>query len=93
MLTLSREAAEIIRRQGKSVFLDMPKAITGCCFDLQECPTVRFGTPRDPEAYLSLDIDGIPVFVPRVIADINLSIEVASFLGCKRLIVEGWRYC
>jgi hypothetical protein len=93
MLTISPEAAEIIRQQGKTVFLDLPRAITSCCFDFRECPTVRLGNPHNPDAYSVLDIDGVTVFVPHVIIDIDLSIEVASFLGFKRLIIEGWRYC
>jgi hypothetical protein len=93
MVNISPEAVEIIRKQGNTVFLDLPKAITSCCFDLQECPTVRLGAPPNPDAYSITDTDGITVFLPRIIAGIELSIEVSSFLGFKRLIVEGWRYC
>ena len=93
MISVSPEAAEIIRKQGNTVFLDLPKAIATCCFDFQESPTVRIGAPHDKDAYIFADIEGITVYLPRVIAGIELSIEVASFLGFKRLIVEGWRYC
>ena len=93
MISVSPEAAEIIRKQGNTVFLDLPKAIATCCFDFQESPTVRIGHPPNPDAYIAADMDGIIVYLPRVIAGIELSIEVSSFLGFKRLIVEGWRYC
>lgn len=94
MLSITAEAAEIIRQQGKTVFLDLPKSIRSCCgVMLQECPTVRLGTPPNPDAYKMTDTDGITVFVPRVIVGDELTIDVASFLGVKWLLVEGWRYC
>lgn len=93
MVSICEDALEIIRSQDKPIFLDLPKTITTCCFDMQECPTVRFGVPARPNEYRENIISGITVFVPRVISDLELTIEVASFLGIKRLIVEGWRYC
>jgi hypothetical protein len=93
MLAISPEAAEIIRKQGGAVFLDLPRPIASCCFDFRECPTVRFGRPDNTESYGKVKVGDITVFVPAIIIDIDLSIEVAAFLGFKRLIIEGWRYC
>jgi hypothetical protein len=94
MLTITSAAAAIISRQGKIVYLDLPKSVRSCCgMMLQECPTVRAGTPPNPEAYKMTDIGGITVFVPRIIVGDALTIDVATFLGFKRLLVEGWRYC
>jgi hypothetical protein len=93
MLKISEEALTIIRGQDKPLFLDLPKTITGCCFDLQECPTVRYGLPPVAAEYIEVFVSGITVFVPKVIVGMELTIEVSSFLGFKRLIVEGWRYC
>jgi hypothetical protein len=92
MLTITPEAKEIIESRDKTVFLDMPVAIRGCCFDLQERPVVRFGAPFKKEYFVQKLIDGITVFVPDVITELELTITVSSFFGRKKLVIEGWRY-
>jgi hypothetical protein len=92
MLTISPEAKELIESREKTVFLDMPVAIRGCCFDLQERPVVRFGTPCKKGDFVQKVIDGITVFVPDCITEVELTITVSSFFGRKKLFVEGWRY-
>jgi hypothetical protein len=93
MLEISENALAIIKGREEPLFLDLPKTITNCCFDLQECPDVRFGMPPRPAEYRESIIKGITVFVPRIIADLELTIEVTSFFGIKKLTVKGWRYC
>jgi hypothetical protein len=92
MLTISPEAKELIEGREKTVFLDMPVAIKGCCFELQERPVVRFGAPAKKEDFVQKLIDGITVFVPDCITEVELTITVSSFFGRKKLFVEGWRY-
>jgi hypothetical protein len=91
MLTISAEALEIIHRHKKPIYLNMPKLITSCCFDLQECPTVHFGKPHDPSQFQERIIQDVMVLVPhRLPHTIPLTITVSSFLGFKRLVLEGW---
>lgn len=92
MLTISSEAYAKIQAEKKPVYLDMPPHIkSGCCVNLQECPTVRFGTPHDPENYVEKDIQGIIILLPRRFPmDKDLTISVSSFLGMKRVVLEGW---
>jgi hypothetical protein len=90
MLTITPEALAIIRKQKQPVFLDMPKLITNCCFNLQECPSVRFGEPRKLSDYEQRTIQDVTVFAPHSLPDIPLTITVGSFLGIKRLVLEGW---
>jgi len=91
MLTITPEALAIIHKHKKSIYLNMPKLITSCCFDLQECPTVHFGTPHDMSKYNERTIQEITVLVPhRLPNTIPLTITVSRFLGFKRLVLEGW---
>ena len=94
MLTLSAEALAFLRGRGEPIFLELPPVVRGCCFDFQECPSVRLGAPRDPHRYEARQIDDVVVLVPRPFPDeLALEIRFTSFLGFKRLVVEGWRYC
>jgi hypothetical protein len=91
MLTISPAALKMIQERNKPVFLDMPKLISGCCFDVQECPTVRFGVPRNPAEYVEKVINDVTVFVPRRLPNtFPMTITVSSFLSFKRLVLEGW---
>jgi hypothetical protein len=92
MLTITPEALDMIRKESRQVYLDMPPHIKGgCCVNLQECPTVRFGVPHDRGNYVEAEIQGIPVLLPRRFPmDRELSITVSSFLGMKRVVLEGW---
>jgi hypothetical protein len=89
MLTFTAEAAAFIRARNQSVFLDIPPLID-CCVHLKESPAVRFGEPHDPQNYRRETIAGVVVFVPRDLPDIPLTVTLTSFLGYKRLVVEGW---
>lgn len=94
MLSITDEALEYIRKEENSVFLEMPKLIQNCCFDLQECPTVRFGVPRDPQNYVKQQLRDATVFVPtRLPGEVPLTITVSKFFGFRRLVLEGWNYC
>ncbi len=91
MLTISKEAQDMISAKGDSIFLDMPKTITSCCFDYQECPTVRFGKPHTPNHYDLQNINGITVYVPHRLPNEPLEIGISNFLGIKRLVLRGWK--
>jgi hypothetical protein len=92
MLTISPEARAILLQKNRPVYLDMPPHIKGgCCINLQECPTVRFGTPHDPENYVTVEVQGIPLLLPRRFPmDKELTITVSTFLGLRRVVLEGW---
>lgn len=91
MITITQEALAIIRKHKKPVFLEMPKLITNCCVDLQECPSVRLGTPHDSAKYQEKTIEDITLLVPHGLPEgMPLTITVSKFLGFKRLVLEGW---
>ena len=90
MLTLTPDAVALIQSKGKPIFLELPKTITNCCFDFQECPVVHFGAPRNVRDYEKKIIHDVTIFVPSRLRGIPLTITVSSFLGLKRLVVDGW---
>jgi hypothetical protein len=95
-LSISPEAVDLIRERKQPVYLDMPRFIRGgCCApNLQECPTVRFGAPpeRERESYVEQSLGGVTVFVPRRMEQKrgDFTITVSSFLGMRRVVLEGW---
>jgi hypothetical protein len=92
MLTITQGALEIIREHKEPVFLEVPKAVSACCFSIRECPMVRFGVPHDDSKYEERTLQDVVVRVPRGFSDDTaLTIAVSSFLGFKRLVIEGWR--
>jgi hypothetical protein len=92
VLTLTPDAVALIRNKDKPIFLELPKPITNCCFHLQECPVVRFGEPRIARDYEKKIIRDVTVFIPNRLPEIPLTIAVNSFLGIKRLVVDGWSF-
>ncbi len=89
MLTITPEAISYIQSKAKPIFLDIPPLI-GCCVHLKESPSVRFGEPHDPNNYDLTTIQGVSVFVPHELPDQPLTVTLTSFLGMKKLAVEGW---
>lgn len=91
MITINDEAAALILDKNDTIYLDMPKTITSCCFDFQDCPTVRLGTPADPLLYDRWVVRNINVFVPHRMPDMPIEIAVRSFLGIRSLVIKGWK--
>lgn len=92
MISISPDAAEMIRMKGGTVHLDLPPVVRGgCCVAIQECPEVRYGPPRDPGNYRPQSLQGISVFVPRRMApERDYTIVASSLLGFRWLALEGW---
>jgi hypothetical protein len=90
MITITEKAIHFIGEKNNApIFLDVPPLIGGC-IHLKECPSVQFGEPREIEKFDRQTIQGIILFVPHEISDIDLTINLSSFLGFKKLVVEGW---
>jgi len=92
VLTLTPEAVALIENEDKPIFLELPKTITNCCFNFQECPVVRFGKPRNSQDYEKKIFQDVTVFIPSRLPNIPLTIAVSSFFGIKRLVVDGWSF-
>jgi hypothetical protein len=93
LVSISNEAQDFIRQKEKPVYLEMHKEILNCCMQFQECPVVRWGIPRDLQNYEKMDIGDSSVFIPhRLPEDMPFTIILSSFLGFKRLVLDGWNY-
>ncbi|EAX47846.1 conserved hypothetical protein [Thermosinus carboxydivorans Nor1] len=90
MLTISPQALEYIKTRNQAIYLELPPLID-CCIHLREAPIIRFGAPPNLAAYKTKNIDGITVYIPDDLPDIPLTIDLSSFFGYKRLVIEGWR--
>lgn len=95
-VSISSDALELIRARGRTAHLELPHVVvTACCAQsFQDRPTVRFGPPPDGKrgVFVVQSHDDVTVFVPEEVRAQRrpLRIVVASFLGLKRLFVEGW---
>lgn len=90
MLQVTPQAREWILQQKTSIYLEIPPLI-GCCIHLQESPSVRRGRPHDLSGYSQRMLDDVCVYVPQDLPQVPLTIALTSFLGVKRLVIEGWR--
>jgi len=91
MLTFTSDAHHYAVQRGKTLYLDYI-TLTGCCIPYQPAPTVRFGLPHDPKRYHKEIINDLQVFIPHKMPDLPLEIHLATFMGLKRLVVEGWSH-
>lgn len=92
MLTLSKDALELIAERQQPVLIDVPETIEGCCLEVTPCPAVRFGKPRRADKHALQQIQGADVFVPHCFPHMpNLSIRAKNILGWKYLFIDGWK--
>jgi hypothetical protein len=91
MLNITAEAVEYILAKGNYLHFEYLE-ISNCCIPFQSEPTIRFGRPHNPEKYKIETIDGINVYIPHALPDVPLTIKLNTFMGLKRLVVDGWRH-
>jgi hypothetical protein len=92
MLTLSPKARSFALENGGTIFLEYI-VVGDCCIPYQPEPSVRMGKPHNPDRYRQEHIDGVTVFVPRALPEVPLVVHLSTFMGFKRLVVDGWRHC
>ena len=92
MLTMSPDARAYALDNGGTIHLEYI-LVGDCCIPYQPEPSVRVGKPHNPDQYLEERIDGVTVFIPHSLPRVPLTVQVSSFMGFKRLVVDGWRHC
>ena len=89
MLSITPKALSYIKERNTSIYLELPPMID-CCIHLQEAPMVILGVPSKLNQHDQKEIEGIMVYLPADFPEIDLRIELTSFLGFKKLVIEGW---
>jgi hypothetical protein len=92
MITISEDALALIEEKQSPLFIDIPHEVRSCCFDMTECPAVRFGEPGRVSDYTRQTIQNATVYVPGCFPENGaFVIRSRSFFGFKRLVLSGWR--
>jgi len=92
MITFTEDALALIAAARSPVCIDVPHTVSGCCFDITDCPAVRLGEPPQPNGYTRQTLQGATVHVPHGFPeDGEHVIRVRSSLSRKRLVLSGWR--
>jgi len=92
MITIAEDALALIEEKQSPLFIDIPHEIRGCCFDMSDCPAVRFGEPASLSDYARQTVQNATVYVPKCFPENGtFVIKASSFLGFRRLVLNGWR--
>jgi hypothetical protein len=92
MITLSEDALALIEAKESPLFIDIPYAVSGCCFEVTDCPSIHFGEPKNLSGYTKKTIQNVTVYIPGGFPeDGNHVIRARNFFGFKRLVLSGWR--
>ncbi len=92
MLTISPEAKAYALEKGGVFYLDYI-VVGDCCIPYQPEPSVRPGKPPDGQPYREETIDGIVLYIPHTLPRVPLTVELNSFMGFRKLVVNGWKHC
>ena len=92
MITISEDALAMIDKKQSPVFIEIPHTVSGCCFEITDCPSLRFGVPSNLARYTKHEIQTCTVYVPNCFPEIGEYVICAkSLFGFKRLVLSGWR--
>lgn len=92
MITLSADALAFVEAAQSPLFIDIPHTVSGCCFEVSDCPAVRLGEPRQLADYTRQTLQQVTVYVPKCFPENGqYLIRVKSLFGFKRLVLSGWR--
>lgn len=92
MITISEDALALIEQKQSPLFIDLPHTVSGCCFEVTDCPSISFGEPRKLDDYTKQTLQNATVYVPRCFPkESSLEIRTRNFFGFKRLVLSGWR--
>ena len=92
MIKISEDALAYVEERNSPLFIDVPYKVSGCCFDMTECPAVRFGAPAKSAEYTKQTLQGVTLYIPNCLSDHGtLTIRTRRFLGFRSLVIDGWK--
>ena len=89
MLNITPEAVEFMLNRNCPFHIDVPPVIN-CCIHLVDTPSIKPGKPREADNFDILSVNGTSIYVPKDFPTHPMRIGVTSFLGRKKLVLEGW---
>ena len=92
MITITQDALALIEKKQSPLFIDTPHTVSGCCFEVTDCPSIHFGEPKRVAEYSKQTLQNATVYVPRGFPESgDFIIRSKNFFGFKRLVLSGWR--
>jgi hypothetical protein len=92
MITISEDALALIEAKQSPLFIDIPHTVSGCCFEVTDCPSIHFGEPKNLADYTRQTLQNATVYVPSCFPKNGSHIiRARNILGFKRLVLSGWR--
>lgn len=92
MISISDDALALIKEKQSPLFINIPHTVSGCCFEVTDCPSISFGEPKNLSEYTKQTVQNATVYVPGCFPENgDYVIRAKSFFGFKRLVLSGWR--
>ena len=90
-IIITPKALELLQKANKREFYIERLVITQCCIPLATPPTVRKGSPRKPDDFYIINVDGITVYYDRnLISKPEVTIDAQGTGFIKGLYVSDW---
>jgi len=90
-IIITPKALELLQKANKQEFYIERLVVTQCCIPLATPPTVRKGSPRKPDDFYIINVDGITVYYDRnLISKPEVTIDAQGIGFVKGLYVSDW---
>lgn len=90
-ITITQKAMDFLQKANKQDFYVERVVVTQCCIPLATPPTVRKGSPRNPDDFYIIDVDGITVYYDRnLITKPEVTIDAQGVGFLTGLFVSDW---
>ena len=90
-IIITPKALELLQKANKQEFYIERLVVTQCCIPLATPPTVRTGSPRKPDDFYIINVDGITVYYDRnLISKPEVTIDAQGIGFVKGLYVSDW---
>jgi hypothetical protein len=92
MIKVSDKARDHLLKESGALYLFNTRPISLCCGQINFCPSVRPGKPKNINYYKVEIINKIYVYLPQdFLSPYPLTIDLHNCLGIKMVYLEGWK--
>lgn len=90
-INITQKAMDFLQKANKQDLYIERLVVTQCCIPLATPPTVRKGSPRKPDDFYAINVDGITVYYDRnLITKSVVTIDAQGVGFIKGLFVSDW---